>query len=219
MRRFRSLVLVAAFVLFPSLAHAGWLDWINRLSGPGPFVGVGEDFDVLCIDANGNLVPGCFGVVLFRPTGPGVTAIEQLPHVISVRAEKYWSVGSERFTDLEGTPFSDTRGVSLTRFVGLYQRRVSSALQFGPGMGFVRVSGDGFNTVNRAVLVPASVTWGPFDHSSSKLAKPWRVVVDASVILKGFKGSDFNNNVTTFDTHGSEWRLTAKFAYDLRHLP
>jgi len=81
------------------------------------------------------------------------------------------------------------------------------------GAGLMRLSGDGFNSFTRGIVVPVSVTFGPFEHTNG-LLKPVRLVFEEAYIFRGFNGADFGNTVTTFDTHGGEWRPSFKIAYD-----
>jgi hypothetical protein len=215
MRRLRLPMLIAAFMLVPQLAHAGWIDWLNRLSGPGPFTGIGEDFDLYCFDANGNRFPLCQGVVLFRPdTARNINSVEDLRHVLSARTEFFWSTGDERFQDVAAGPFHDA-GVRAWRITGLYQYRFGPDVQAGFGLGFMKFSGDGFDSFYRPTFTPVSVTIGLFGRFNPKL-KPVQLIFDETYITQGFTGLDFGNNVTSFNTHGGEWKSSLKIAYDFR---
>jgi len=142
--------------------------------------------------------------------------------VFAVRFASFTSEdGAVRFKDLPGEAPLNRAPVHLKAVSALYLFRVHPAVDVGPGIGFMRLSGDGFEAFNRFTFTPASVSVSPFAFvpawGHNRYAHIVRVEIDTSFVPQGFKGSDFGNAQTTFDS-GPEFLTRAAFVIDLSVL-
>jgi hypothetical protein len=177
-------VLVAA--LWPATVHASFWSWLEELSGPGPFRGYMVSFPVPCPDAQ--------GVWRTCHVGPGKT------QTVVVRFGRLNSEGHLRFKDLPDTP-ENRREVHVIPVSVLWMFHPHRSVEVGPGAGFLRVSGEGFDGFARLSLTPVSASFSPFALKwDSKWAYLLRLEYDSSFFPRGFKGTDFQNTATRFDS-------------------
>lgn len=206
MRKARLILFVVAVGLWPATAHAGWWAWLEELSGPGPFKGEVFSFTIAC--ARQDAFKAC-------PAGDNNTW-----KTIVVRFARFTSDDGPRFKDLPAND-ADNRGkVTIVPVTGLYLFRLHKSLDAGPGVGFMRVSGNGFSPFYRLVLTPVSVSFTPFellDKGDSHWKRVLRLELDTSFVPQGFKGSDFDNTRTTFDS-GPEFLTRGALVIDLGAL-
>ena len=138
----RSILLVGLCVLSPRVASAqeGCVDWIEGLSGPGPFHGVHGRASGLCTKESEGRRAGTGHYVVdamcFSDRDP---AIRQM---LEIRVGHFDSNDNPRFSD---TP-SDTREVTGFKLESFMRVRVNSMLDAGAGVGRIRFSGDGFES-------------------------------------------------------------------------
>jgi hypothetical protein len=187
-RTARLLLFVCLVALWPATAHAdwaGWMSWLEELSGPGPFLGPTVSFPVPCRHE----ITGWGACRL----GPGGT------QTITIRFSRLSSGNRPRFKDLEGTPLDDRRPVHVWPVSVLWMFHPHRSIEIGPGAGFMPVSGDGFDTFTKLSITPVSASFAPFAlHSKSPWASVLRIDLDSSFFPQGFKASDFDNQDTTF---------------------
>jgi hypothetical protein len=207
MRSVRSLVLAAAFFLLaPAVAQASWIDWLERLSGPGPFIGTGPDLNLICFDENNE--PHACGNPLTASNVLG--SGKELKHSAIVSPEIMVKFPGQRFGDVR----DDDGFVGIARANVLYEYRFSSGLSLGAGVGTMRFFGKDFDSFQRYDIVPISANVGLFQNSAD--LRPWRLIVQLHFIPTGFKTSDFSStSKSTFDTHGGEWLASIGVNYDL----
>jgi hypothetical protein len=199
----RLLVFVLAASLCPAVAQASIWSWLEELSGPGPFSGYMFSFTVPCKDPKGVRWSDCN------------LGTDNLPQTIVVRAGRYNSNGRTRFKDLAGTPFDDRRDVHVVPLSVLWVFHPHRSFGAGVGAGFMHVSGDGFDGFSKVSLTPLSVTFTPLAvFSNNRWAYVLRLEFDHSLFPQGFKGADFNNAVTTFDS-GPELLTRTGIVFDL----
>jgi hypothetical protein len=215
MRNVRLLMIVAVFALYPADAHAarGFWGWLEELSGPGPFKG---DLPVLsvpigCVRDDGHNLPNCWS-----------RSDKHIRRVIAVRFGSFTSESDRpRFDDLPAGDPDNSGEVHVRALSALYLFRVHPAVDVGAGIGFMRVSGDGFDAFSRLTLTPASVSVSPFalrpSWAYNRYAHILRIEVDTSFVPQGFKGSDFGNTRTRFDS-GPEFLTRVATVIDLSVL-
>jgi len=206
MRQIRVVALLAAFLLVPSVAHASWWDWLESLSGPGPFVGTGPDLNLLCIDED-NQAQFC---------GNPLTASSVRDRGKKVKQSVL--VSPEAFVKWPGQRFGDTRdddgSVYILKASTLYEYRFDNGFSLGAGLGVLRFSGESFDSFHRYEFTPLSANIGIFQNSDK--LKPFRLILQLHFIKDGFKATDFNPASTShFDTHGGEWLASIGVNYDL----
>lgn len=203
-----SLLVMTAILLWPSPAHAArsFWGWLEELSGPGPFKGGGYSQAVACLNAEKRL-DWCW-----RPKEPKDGS--EIPQTLMVSIGVFNSDDGPRFNDLPETD-ADNRGkVRLWSVTALYLFRLG-ALDIGPGAGFMRLSGAGFDPFYKLVLTPLNASFAPFAVTSkSRRARFLRLELDQSFVPQGFTGTDFNNPRTRFDS-GPEFITRAAIVVDL----
>jgi hypothetical protein len=199
----RLVVLLGILTLWPTGAYAaaGWWAWLEELSGPGPFHGSVYSGAVLC-ERDGKLV-SCW-----PPTNPKRLV------VLSVG----WldSGDNVRFKDEQNTP--DRRKVNVFQMSGLYMFRLHPALDAGFGAGLMRFSGEGFDSLLRWTLIPASFSFRPLAVADS-LKERWfahfvRLELETSFVTEGFTAEQFGNSTSKF-TAGRELLTRGAVVFDL----
>jgi hypothetical protein len=191
MRHVRLVVVVAALTLWPGVAHASWWSWLEELSGPGPFTGTFPTFSVpLACFADGKRVP-CWNPQPVKQT-------------IAVAVSRFNSDGRRRFKDLPADDPGNTDDVNVVPLSGLYLFRPHRAVDVGPGIGVMFFSGSGFDTFARFVVTPINASIRPLVFFNKLRGYAWarviRLEVDSSFVTKGFKGTDFGNTRTKFES-------------------
>lgn len=207
-RRARLLLFVVAVaLLWPSAAHASLLSWLEELSGPGPFRGTMVSLTVACV--RGDELKAC-------PAGDKNTQ-----QTVVVRLGRLTTYDAPRFKDLPATDADNLGKVHVIPVSGLWLFRVHRSLEIGPGIGFMRVSGNGFDAFSKLSLTPLSASFTPFALNSrwsdSRWAYVLRLEFDSSFFPQGFNGRDFNNPRTTFDS-GPEFLTRTGVVFDLGAL-
>ena len=208
MQKARLIIFVVAVALWPAPAHASFWSWLEELSGPGPFRGYMFSFTVACV--SDDTLKAC------------PVSHDDTRQTIVVRFGRFHSNEDRpRFKDLPVSD-ADNRGeVHVMPVSGLWMFRLHRSLEAGSGIGFMRVSGDGFDAFSKVSLTPLSATFTPFalseDLAKSRWAYVLRVELDTSYFPQGFSGTDFNNSRTTFDS-GPEFLTRAGFVLDFGAL-
>jgi hypothetical protein len=207
----RSIIFVVAVALWPATAHAGFWSWLEELSGPGPFRGYMFSFTVACVRDDG-----------FNACPVGDEATRQR---IVVSVGRFTSKEDRpRFKDLPANDQDNQGDVHVMPVSGLWMFRLHRSLEAGPGIGFMRVSGKGFDAFSKVSLTPLSATFTPFALSEELAKSRWarwayvvRLELDTSYFPQGFNGADFENTRTNFDS-GPEFLTRAGFVLDLGAL-
>ena len=121
-----------------------------------------------------------------------------------------------RFNDLPETDADNQGMVRLTAVTGLYLFRLHPSLDIGSGLGFVKLSGERFDSFYKFVLTPVNASFTPFalKWPTSRYARLLRLELDNSFVPKGFTGADFGNSRTRFDS-GPEFMTRASFVLDV----
>jgi hypothetical protein len=184
-------LLVGLFALAPGIANAqeGWWEWLEKLSGPGPYHGYGVELRAFCVQPDGTLLP------CLSDHSP------EIRHLVLLRVSHLWSGDKPRFSD---TP-TDRGQVNVTRVEPEYMYRMHPSLDLGVGVGFMRFSGSGFDPIYRLTLTPQA-SFVPFALTQSSATRRWarvlRLRFSATYVTKGFKGADFGNLTTDFFKSG-----------------
>ncbi len=196
MRRLIFVACMVAGVVQAAPAEASFLSWLEELSGPGPFTGPVFSVPVACVHDSSRDGPRC------NPDGPPLSG------TIHVRFGNFYSRASDRrFKDLNDD-LDDNHGVVRVRpFSVVYLLRLHRALEVGGGGGVMFLSGDRFSPFTRLVLTPFTASLTPLTIRRAwprgkwrQAARALRIDVDAMLVPQGFRGSDFNNSRTRFDS-------------------
>lgn len=208
MRKLTPLALLLVFVLVPTAARAdGFIDWLEKWSGPA-LMGVGFDLHLLCATKDGKALPLCERVLLLHEVNS-----RDIKHVVDLRAAWYWKRADRPFDD-----DTDTSSVRAQRLEPFYHYRITPNVDVGAGLGFLRISGEKFEAFTRGIVTPISVGVVPFGKSDSAALRILTFRIEETYIATGFKGADFNNPRTAFDTRGGEWNLSLAAVFDLARL-
>lgn len=219
-------VLLFAGVRPASAAEWDFFEWLERLSGPGPFKSLaGFNFTETF---------ACYGVksqtsveALTRTTGdPGIWA-----DISCGRAarQRIWARFGLKVMRLKGdndlqyitvAPLSeDDRKVRLWGFMFVTDVSLRPYLDVGAGAGVLRFSGPLFDTFTRFALEPTRVTVKPL-AIGDRVPGRWREVLELRhtilYVPGGFDDRDFNAVLGSFNTK-SEFQ--SKFSIVLNLAP
>ena len=197
MKTIRLLLLIALIAFCPARAYAleGWWDWLDALSGPGPYVGLGAVGHSFC-------VPGVSRDSDAKCWWENREREGRFKQVIDVRTGWMTDVGDERFQD-----DPDDRGsANVWSLEGIYLVRLSGSFEIdmGPGVGLMRFSGkdrsgEDFDAIYRFTIIPVSFSFAPF---APKGVDSFRLRLDTIYVPDGFTGAQFGNAVTSFRSGG-----------------
>ena len=234
MTRARAFLLVASVVgcFMPGQAQAsvGWWDWLEQLSGPGPF-------------HNGWMVDQrLYCSVQDTPSAAaqGRVTAEWIPLWVPDKADKvrkcvvnsndvraYFEVRGGRVTSDKQALFQDAPGeligtVAANTLQGFYMRQVGHpALTAGAGAGLIWFTGDQLDGHAARIVVTPGVAFMPLKLSRKLEGKAGGFIVihaDAFAILGGLKAGDFNSLSTSKFDRGSEVRGSFSIAFDVLAL-
>jgi hypothetical protein len=194
MKNARALILIGMVIFCPGRAYAGdgWWDWLDAFSGPGPFHGASFSEKLWCPQAANQqeqqpLRKGFYNCGLSdRST--------DIKAALTLSASWLTSGSQPRFRDLDHEDPNNTRSVTVFRLDPAWNVRIHETLDFGFGVGYMRVSGDGFEPLNRVTITPASVTFVPFASvSDSHWGRVFRIKFGVTFVPGpgDISGSDF----------------------------
>jgi len=209
-------LLTAALILVPSAAQAQvWWDFIESLSGPGPFQGAGFYVRLACGKADSfsrdleiNWVHQCFD-----------DSDPRIQHVIEVRG--LFPTSSESRPRLLVSP-ADTRPVHAHKWDGVASFRIHPSLDVGAGGGAIRFTGEDVNEDWRPTIIPLSVTYTPLalKGGTSRIGRIFRIRLETMYIPFGFTGADWGQpglSPTLYSTDGN-WVLAGGLLIDFGTL-
>jgi hypothetical protein len=204
-------VIAAVVAFWPGVAHAQyWWDFIESLSGPGPFHGHGAFIRVSC--AKPSTPNGRWNVDWMCLNDRD----ETIRQVVEIRG--LWAHTLADRPRLLVVP-TDTRKVDLLKLDFLAAVRLTPLLDVGAGGGLIRFTGSGMTPVKRATLIPFSATYTPFalKGSDNRWKRAFRIRMETTYIPFGFLGGDWGNptvSPASYSTDGN-WVLTGGVLIDL----
>ena len=238
MRRVIVTALCAAAFLFmrPEPAHAWW-DWIDQLSGPGPFQGIDFQWRVVCIkdpnvantattdqlnksdlrsldnfEGGAKVLAGIFGAGCVAPKQHDVHPIGS----VNFRIARYWSTSNH----LQYATGVKAPTVNMWQYESSYSTFVDAAkmVEVTMGMGASVLSGDGVDSMTRLYFRPVMLTLTPGGRLSrgsigNKLGRSVSLSTGVIYMPKGFHAGNFGS-VGTYSTD-HELLLTASLSMDL----
>lgn len=209
-------ILAAALLLAPSTAQAQvWWDFIESLSGPGPFQGFGFYVRVAC-GTGGDVRRGleimwaheCFD-----------DSRSDIRYVVEVRG--LFPGSDDTRPRLLVSP-ADTRPVGIRKWDGVASYRVLPSLDVGAGGGAIKFTGEDVNEQWRPTIIPFSVTYTPLAlaDASHRYGRIFRIHLETVYIPFGFTGADWGQpglSPTLYSTDGN-WVLAGGLYIDLGTL-
>jgi hypothetical protein len=245
MRRVFVTALCAASFLFvlPAPAHA-WFDWIDQLSGPGPFIGFDLQWRLVCVQDSDPAVreapdpkdPGPTGLRKLDSFGTGAARVFAgiagagcvfQPQVnpessFNFRVARLWSTDNH----LQYASGVEAPTVNMWQLEPSFSTFVDDKklLELTVGMGLSVLSGDGFDSISRFYFKPVTLTFTPGGRLSrrtngdtsitKKFARALSVSTGVFYMPKGFDAGDFGAVPGTFHTD-RELLATAAVTFDL----
>ena len=196
-------VMCACFVSLASVAHAGIIEWIDQLSGPGGFVGFSIEARLHCwgVDKVTKLQEPrkeepepdrqedarAFGVVLACPNTLAPT--QRTGFTLNVASGVSWALNN----NLKYAPNTET-GVKLVPLEGSVWWYPLPPVAVGASIGNYWFSGPAFSTFSRFYVRPIQVELKPLAFPRKRwytTAEILTVRIGYVLIPEGFQASDF----------------------------
>jgi hypothetical protein len=204
-------ILAAVLMLCPTAAQAQiWWDFVESLSGPGPFKGGGPYWRIACAGAERWRQEWDVDWTCFNDADP------KIKQVVEVRSLFTWTVKDRPVLVVE----PDRKfGIRLIKIDGVAAFRVAPFLDVGAGGGFMRFNGLHLeDPVWRSTIIPFSATYVPLATFTS--TNPWRRLIrirmETTYIPFGFTGDSWNSGIDEdkYSTDGN-WVLSGGILFDL----
>jgi len=211
MRRVILIVLVALCALMrpaSAFAQSEFLDWLESLSGPGPFHGyfMSANSRVFCTSSDGGEMRAhwCFD-----------DTSEKIKTVMTAEFAFASSDGNPRFADATAET-QNSLPVHATRVMANYQYRFHPMIDLGVGLGAIVFSGEDFTNQMHPILTPLTMTFTPLAFLKGDKAKWGRVLrikYSERYILGDIRAQDFHSLVSKYVKNG-EWNTGISFGVD-----
>jgi hypothetical protein len=230
---------VAIVLLLPSTAHAdlaGWIAWLEELSGPGPFHGAMFSVSVRCWHKGSNKPQGC-GIfekgslarrgIFDKPEDAKKpeNAKKIIDRTLEVSFGFLTSGDNPRFNDLvvsNKDTSANHEPVHAYPVNTTFLFRPHQSIDIGPGMGIVAFSGKDVHAGTRFVLIPVAARWRPglaFERSAhSTLARIICLEFHTYYFTQGFNASDFGTSTGSTFTARRELRGNVGISIDFGDL-
>jgi len=191
-----------------ALAQSEILDWLESLSGPGPFHGyfMSAHSRVFCTFSDGGAQRADW---CFDDTSDKIRSV--------MTAEFAWASSDSnlRFADATTEP-QNVLPVHATRVMVNYQYRFHPMLDLGVGVGGIVFSGDDFTNQTHPVLTPLTMTFTPLGFIKGDKVK-WgrllRLKYSERYILGDIRAQDFHSLVSKYVKNG-EWNTGISLSVD-----
>jgi hypothetical protein len=209
-RRLLVALVAACALLLPvrASAQSDILDWLEQLSGPGPFHGyfMSASSRVFCTidDGGGTVARWCFD-----------DTSDKIRSVMTAEFAFASSDSNIRFADAT-TEAQNTLPVHATRVLVNYQYRFHPMVDLGVGVGAIIFSGEDFTNQTHPVLTPLTLTFTPLgflkgDHA--KWGRVLRIKYSERFILGDIRAADFHSLVSKYVKNG-EWNSGISIGVD-----
>ena len=184
----------------PATSQAGIIEWIDNLSGPGPFWGVSFEWRLVCVSAEdkaskeggtrnvplGVIAPGC--------------VLKQVPkehhRVASLNLQfgLFWDKGDDNQLKYADPSFHED--VKITTVEPSFWLRPYRAVELGSGVGVAWFGGPGFDSFTRVYLKPIQLDVKPIAllHKNGRYGDKDETVavrVGMTIFPAGFESKDF----------------------------
>jgi hypothetical protein len=218
--RLRHLLIVTFCVVVqlaaPAPAHAWW-EWLDQLSGPGPFIGWDFQWRVYCIPEDR---AGAVDLSLQSINSPGREKLARIFGAGCLFDRTANPKGSVNFAfgqvysvrnELQYAPGTDKPHVTMTKFEPSLSMFADSSkvIEITSGLGVVVIHGSGFDTVSHFYWTPVRAT--------INVGNGVGVRMGFVIMPKGFDAVDFGALPGTFHTD-KEVLGTASVSVDLVRL-
>jgi hypothetical protein len=210
MKRLLLIVVVALCALarpVSAYAQSDFLDWLESLSGPGPFHGyfMSASSRVFCTLGDGEQ----------RASWCLDDTSEKIKSVMTAEFAFASSDSNIRFTDATSEP-QNVLPVHATRVLVNYQYRFHPMIDLGVGVGAIVFSGEDFTNQTHPILTPLTLTFTPLAFLKGDKAKWGRVLrlkYSERYILGDIRAQDFHSRVSKYVKNG-EWNTGISLGVD-----
>ncbi|HUK36111.1 MAG TPA: hypothetical protein VLV86_19475 [Vicinamibacterales bacterium] len=180
-------------------AQSDFIDWLESLSGPGPFHGyftsVGSRVFCTMDDGSGQMIKWW-------------CADDSSPKVKNVVAVDFaWSTSGDhtRFSDATAEA-QNTLPVHASRILANYYYRFHPMVDLGVGAGVIVFSGDDFSKQVHPILSPLTLSFTPFGFLHGEQSIRWGRVLKLEFseryILGDIRAADFGSSLSTYLKQG-----------------
>jgi hypothetical protein len=221
--RLRHLVIATCCVVVQLAAPApaqAWWEWLDQLSGPGPFTGWDVQWRLKCIADTRPTVEvlaldnlkSPFWHEVARALGAGCAFESSVNPLASVNFAVGRMYAIENNLEYDASVPKDKRGVRMTKFEPSLSVFVDAKkfVEITSGLGVMMVSGPAFNRFHHYYWAPLRVTITPGNKALS-------VRLGFMIMPEGFDAIDFGAKPGTFHTD-REVLGTASLSVDLSRL-
>jgi hypothetical protein len=219
---------LAAFVLTPARAdaHAGWWDWIEGLSGPGPFSnGWVVDFRPYCFLRDPRAVQPTNGDPVQEQWTSAFSGTSEAKHCLvnSNQVRGYFEVrGGVISTAEDKGLFHDKpyelQGKAKAHHVQVaFMRQIDPMLAIGAGAGVIWFNGSNIDgTVSRFTFTPLSIAMSPLRlvNRSNRRLGFMLIRYEEVAIVGGMQASDFNAQSTSAFKIGNDAVRSISVTFD-----
>ena len=213
-------LLACLFGLSPK-AHAGFIDLLDQLSGPGPFWGVGGDIRLYCAGITSEATTPALPAALTSSNWSWLTRKRCLANDLP-DAQRPWisldlafSYSRSIHNDLLYPANTPDTHVSIYSLEPAIWFTPTPPVAIGTGIGVDTFRGPTFSSFSRFYVTPVKVDIKPFAFSksswSSKGAGLITIRADYVLFPKGFDAQDFGSIGTFHTEHESLPRITILF--------
>ena len=216
--RLRHLLIVTCCVVVQLAAPApaqAWWDWLDQLSGPGPFWGVDLSYRLICIAdteashanvSTDNIAnPALRGLARFGGVGCVTDPSKNPLSSFNVTVGFFWTHKNDLQTS------DNLKLVTMWRFEPSYSTFLDphKTFELVTGMGWLSIDGPAFERFNRFYWKPVQLNITPGGSSGKKLPI---VGIGVMIIRNGFDARDFGST-SAFHTD-TDVLTTLSFTYD-----
>lgn len=236
MRRRFIIVVGMVLVLLTLPAHAsafGFLEWLDRLSGPGPFWGFNMELELKCFGGRRPPPPPppvpefvTPATAIRVPMTKGCREAKLDEHKYTWMVTPGFAIAEDNPLDYQDTGHQDTSAaVRLIRGGTSVDFRFDQAAEIGAGVGLFYFNGPRFNDFARAFVQPVRLTFRPLlfvpkwrAEDTKRDHRGWLLLeINWLLLLGTIDGADFGAPADPWRTH-NESKLEVGLSLDLYRL-
>lgn len=216
MKAYRFVPLLIVLTLIPSAVHAqGMLRWLGRLSGPGPFWGLGAEVKLKCIGVDGK-EPNKLDSQAVESQSEGLRGIrypcpDATYNPLDRHATVYLNISG---SIAENNPMDyqdvgrqeESTAVRMLKIGTSIDWTVHRTLDIGTGAGVAYFAGPRFDNFTRAYVQPVRLTIRPLMVGKGSRDRWGWLLVSANwhILLGTIDGPDFGAPADPYRAHNEQ---------------